>query len=349
MRKFIVAIVLFLGVIFIFTNLAELEAIVAVLQQGELPFLLLGIFVILLWIVNLAAQLKAVYYALGIQARLAHLLPMVMTAFFIGAVAPSAGMSGMVVFFDDARRRNYPPGRATVAGALFILFDYLGFLCFLTIGLVILFRRNTLNAAQIVASVVMFSVALGIATLLYLGTRSAKSMGRALAWLARLVNALLRPFLKRDYLSQDRAHAFARDAAEGLAELRHNRHNLLLPLALGLSNKALMLAVLYLSFLTFQVPVAPDTIFAGYAVAYLFLVVSPTPAGLGFVEGALALSLKALGVALSAATVITLTYRAITFWVPLFLGMLASRSLGAPQDVPSPEDRPAGGAQSASK
>ena len=50
---------------------------------------------------------------------------------------------------------------------------------------------------------------------------------------------------------------------------------------------------------------------------------SPTPAGIGFVEGVVTLSLVSMTVPVGAAAVVVLGYRAITFWLPLLLGMLA--------------------------
>jgi uncharacterized protein (TIRG00374 family) len=81
------------------------------------------------------------------------------------------------------------------------------------------------------------------------------------------------------------------------------------------------------SFLSFDVPFSAGTIIGGFSISYLFLVVSPTPSGIGVVEGIMALSLNSLHVEWSQAVVITLTYRAITFWIPLGVGALAFRSL----------------------
>jgi hypothetical protein len=65
----------------------------------------------------------------------------------------------------------------------------------------------------------------------------------------------------------------------------------------------------------------------GFSIGYLFLVVSPTPSGLGVVEGMLALALNTLRVKWEAAVLITLTYRAVTFWFPLGVGAIAFRTL----------------------
>jgi hypothetical protein len=56
---------------------------------------------------------------------------------------------------------------------------------------------------------------------------------------------------------------------------------------------------------------------AGSAIAYLFLVISPTPAGIGIVEGIMPLALSSLNVPWSQAIIVTLAYRGVTFWFPL--------------------------------
>jgi hypothetical protein len=67
---------------------------------------------------------------------------------------------------------------------------------------------------------------------------------------------------------------------------------------------------------------------AGFAIGYLFLIVSPTPSGIGFVEGAMTLALTTLRVPLAAATIITLAYRGITLWLTLLYGAIAMRWIG---------------------
>ena len=79
--------------------------------------------------------------------------------------------------------------------------------------------------------------------------------------------------------------------------------------------------------MAFQVEFTAGTLIAGFSVGYLFWIVSPTPAGIGFVEGAMTLALGSLNVPLGAATVVALSYRGVIFWVPLPFGMVALRWL----------------------
>ena len=327
MRKLIFAVVLLLCIMFVIGQLAEVQAIADTLRQGDWRFILLGLIVETAWLVTVALSYRAIFQATGVDEKINKLILMSAAANFLNVVAPTAGMGGMAVFISGARQRGYSSGRVTVAGVLYVLFDYAGFLCVLTVGLLILIRRNNINAAELGASAILVSIAIVLATLLYLGMRSAAALGKALAWMARQVNRLLRPFTHREYLSEDRAHQFANDAAEGLRELRHNPKNLILPMALALGNKALLISILSLTFLAFQIPFSVGTIIAGFSIAYLFLIVSPTPSGIGVVEGALTIALGSLYVPLGAAAVITLAYRGITFWIPLLFGLFAFRIL----------------------
>ena len=145
--------------------------------------------------------------------------------------------------------------------------------------------------------------------------------------MARLINRIVRPFMHREYLSETRAHEFANEMAKDLKSLPGQLRSLLKPMAFAFMNKALLIGVLVASFLAFQVPFSAGTIIGGFAISYLFLIVSPTPSGIGIVEGIMPLALSSLRVPWSQAVIITLAYRGITFWFPLGVGALALRTL----------------------
>jgi len=327
MKQFLTALVLLLAIFLAFTRLAEVSRVVATLQHGNVFWLTLAALAQLAWLVNVAMVFRSTYRLLGMDAGLWQLLPLVIAGNFLNVVAPSGGVSGMAVFIADARRRNLSTARVTIAGVLFLLFDYAGFLVVLAVGLLVLVRRNQMTAADIGATIILLGIATVMASLLALGVRSAEELERALVWGARLVNRLLRPILRRDYLSESRAHSFAAEAAEGLSALRTHWTDYLLPTALSLSAKALLIAVLFLTFLAFGQPFSVGTLIAGFSIGFLFLIVSPMPSGIGIVEGVMTLALVSLRVPLEAATVITLAYRGITFWLPFGYGFVALRYL----------------------
>jgi uncharacterized protein (TIRG00374 family) len=327
MRKFIVAIVLLLGTLFIFTRIAEVEAIAQTLQRGDWRFLLLALVVEAAWMVNIAASFRSVYQLLGLQEALDKLFIQSSAASFLNIVAPSGGMGGIAVFISEARRRNNSTARVTVAGLLFVMFEYASFFCILILGLFVLFQRKHLSSVELAASGIMGAIGAGMAALVYLGQRAPKTLRSALAFLAGLVNGPARLLARRDLFPQARVRAFAHEVSEGLLALRSRPGDLFSPFVLALSSKLLLILVLYLMFMAFHEPFTLGTLVAGYSISYLFVVVSPTPAGIGFVEGALTLALNSLGIPLGAATVIALAYRGVTVWFPLLVGMLAFHRL----------------------
>jgi uncharacterized protein (TIRG00374 family) len=327
MKKFIVVIFLFLGVGIVVLSFGELESTVATLQQARLRYLFLAFLLLAIWMGNVGLTYKAIYHLLGIEESRSRLTLLAAASNFINIVAPTAGVGGIAIFANDARRHGHPPGKATLAGALFLLFDLTGFLCVLALGWIVLLRRNDLTVGDITASLIILIIASIFAFLLYLGYRSADALGNVLARIAHTVNRLVRPFIHRDYLSEERAHAFAAEIAEGLAGLPERPKHLLIPLLHALANKALLIGILLCSFLSFGVSFSAGTIIAGWAIGYLFLIVSPTPSGIGVVEGIMPLTLASLRVPYEAAVVVTLTYRAVTFWVLLAVGAWAFRYL----------------------
>ncbi len=327
MRKLIVILVFFLGIALVILSFSELQNIVDTLKQGNFWWIGLALVVQVLWVFNAAATYQSIYHILGLKDDSSHLWFVVAAANFVNVVAPSVGMGGMAVFIKDGTSRGHPPGRVTVAGALYVLSDYIAFLCVLALGIVVLIRRNNLDAGEIIASLFLLMIAIVLASLLYLGSHSAESLGKALAWMARQVNRIVRPFLHRPYMSEERAHNYALEMAEGLTELRERPKQLSIPLLFALNNKAILISVLLLMFLAFKVPFSAGTLIGGFAIGYLFFIVSPTPSGIGVVEGVLALALNSLRVEWSQAVIITLAYRAVTFWFPLGIGAFAFRRL----------------------
>jgi len=328
MRKVIVALVLLLAIGFVVLRFSELQNILDTLHHSNYRFLFAAVVIELIWLYNSATVYSTLYRLVGLKEKSPHLILVATAANFVNVVAPSVGIGGMAVFLDDAQRQNHSTGRVTVVGVLYILLDYIAFFCVLTLGLIVLIRRNNLNAGELTAAAILLAIAAGVAFLLYLGYKSAARLGKALAWLARLINRIMRPFIHRDYLQEQRAHYFAQEISDGISMLRGKRGELLWPFLYSLNNFALLLCVLAFTFLTLGTPFTVGTLVAGFAISYLFLIVSPTPSGLGVMEGVMTLILTTLGVKLEAAALITLTYRFLTFWFPLVVGAVAFRILG---------------------
>ena len=327
MRRVLTAVVILLAFVLVLSRLDEVEQVLETLRRGNWLWLGLAAVCQLAWLANSALIYLTIYKMLAMPATLWQLLLLAATGHFVNIVAPSGGMGGMAVFVNDGVRKRLPPARVTIAGILYLILDYIAFLCVLVLGLAVLFRRDNLTGIEVGASALLLLAALTLAGMLALGAASPPTFKRVLLWATRNINRLVLPFLRREYLSEANAEVFATEAANDLCALRQHPRHYLTPAALMVLSKGLQILILALTFLAFGVPFSSGTIIAGYSIGYLFLIVSPTPGGIGVVEGALTLALGSLGVTLAAATILTLAFRGITFWLPLAYGFAAMRIL----------------------
>jgi len=335
MKKLFVILVLFLGIAVVALSFSELETIMRTLKKAHLEYFILAIIIQLVWLLVTGRMYQSVYHLLGLDESVLTLSRIAAAANFINIVAPTAGVGGIALFAAESRRSGHSSGKVTVAAALFLVLDQAAFLVVLSLGLIVLVRRGDLGAGEISATLILLGIAIASAFVLYLGYRSEEKLGNLLAKVARGVNRFVRLFRKQEYLSEARAHEFAHEVSEGFSGLTEQSSSLVRPVLWGILDKTLLMCVLVCSFLSFEVPFSAGTIIAGFSITYLFLIVSPTPSGIGIVEGLMPVALSSLNVDWSQAVVITLTYRTVTFWIPFGIGALAFRSLHTSGEEPS--------------
>lgn len=327
MRKFFFILFIFLGAAFVYLSFGEIGSIVDTLKRGNLWLILLALLIQCGWFILAGSMIHALYRVVGLDETLKKMSLLFAAGTFISTIMPSAGMGAVAVFLSEAKRSGQSTGKVTVASMLYILTDYIAFLCVLALGLIVLFRRGNLDATELLASAIMLSIASLLAFLLYLGSKSEIRLGNALARIARFLNRIAYPILRREYQSEAKMRAYAHDMAEDLRALPQRWRTLIKPFLFAFANKMLLMGVLTVIFLAFRIPFSAGTIIGGYSITYLFTVISPTPSGIGIVEGVMPLALSSMNVPWSQAVIATLAYRGITFWFPLGVGAWALRVL----------------------
>jgi uncharacterized membrane protein YbhN (UPF0104 family) len=165
MRNFFFLLVLFLAIVFVFLSFSELKGILDTLEKSNWIFLTFAFLFECLLLFNVSTTYGSIYRLVELEETRRQLFLMTAAANFVNVIAPSLGIGGMAVFLDTARRRNQPTGRVTVVGVLFALYDYAAFLCVLTLGLVVLVRRNNLTVGEITATCILLLIALVMSSL----------------------------------------------------------------------------------------------------------------------------------------------------------------------------------------
>ncbi|MGY1601133.1 lysylphosphatidylglycerol synthase transmembrane domain-containing protein [Geodermatophilus sp. SYSU D00815] len=160
----------------------------------------------------------------------------------------------------------------------------------------------------------------GAAVLLWLALRSRESAARVGRWLARVVSAVLRPLHKGPVEGWDDALTKFRDRTVLLLRARWHW----LTLATVVSHLSLFLVLLLaLRFCGVSAEqVSWTEALAVFAFARLLTAVPFTPGGLGVIELALITGLSAAGGARSAVAAAVLVFRALTYVLPIPLGLV---------------------------
>lgn len=326
-RKIIYAIIIILTIFFIVRNYDELVIILNTLGRAKTRWLLVAVLAQLIWIVAIAGNLRSAYSLTGMRETLRHMFVLTAAANFINVVAPSYGAGAMAVFIADGQQRDKPAGKVTTASFLYLVYDYLGLMIVLSIGLILLERRSLVSATIIGAAIFACSIGLGVIVMAIIGIFFSDRLDRAVVWAVRGLNKLLQPLRKRPLIDLDTARKFGNDLAGGLKEIRRSPGNLLQPLGWALGRKTMMMVILFLISQAYGNPFDLATVIVSFSVSYLFTIASVTPSGVGFVEGAMSLIQISMGVNPATSVAIAIAYRGLTFWLILLYGFFAIRAI----------------------
>lgn len=312
---------------FVRANMTDLRQVTAVLAQAQWPWLAAAFALRLVYFVLFTLIYQTAFGAVGVQSRWRGLLPLTLAAAFIDTTAPLGGTASIAIFMDDARRRGQSPSR-TAAGTLLFYTAFNGvFLLILGGALWLMAMQGVVTAVQLTSTLILAATLLGLVALLWLGHRYETRLRwllRGAQWLVNRAGRLIRrPHLLADTWAEQQAADFAAAARAIAASPRRLLPVLAAALAAHLAAMLGLIAV----FAAFRQPLSFPVILAGYAMTVLFTNVSPTPDGIGFVEVALPLVYLSFNLPLALGTAVTLTFRAFSFWLPIFMGFTAVRRL----------------------
>lgn len=309
---------------FLISRYAELEKLIDTLRHGDWRWILVAAGLQAVFFLVYASVYQAAFSTVGVRSRTRELLPVWFASIFINTVAPTAGP---VLFIDDAAQRGESASRAAAGTVLVRIADFGTFALILVVGMAYLFLHHNLQPYVVVGAVLLLLLVLGWCALLLLGLHKVEGLQRLLSWgqewVARLAARAHRP----SPLPEDWASRNAREFSAAAAAMATRPRGLGLTLALALTAHLVDLASLYTLFRAFHQNVSLGTLVAGFGVGVLFWIISITPEGIGVVEAVMALVYASLGVPLETATVVALSFRGLTFWLPLGIGLVLLRRI----------------------
>jgi uncharacterized protein (TIRG00374 family) len=321
-KIFISLIILGLFCYYIFRNYEVIRHTFNTTTSHLTGYLLLAIIGVLVGYYFLNKMYLKAFHMVKIKRTGFEMLSLQLQSLAINVVVPTGGVSAAMIFAGDAKKRNESP--ALAINGLFITFlaDYSAIALMLILVLAYLSVINSLTTTVSISATIFLLLTFGAYLLTYLAAKKTTWISKTMTSLANLlIVPLFRLFKKTPNVSGG-VHTFVEELGSAYNSIRKDPRDLTIAILLALLHHFMRLVTLYLIFASFGAYPAYRTLLAGYAIGALFVVVSPTPNGVGFVEGAMTIVFTSLGLPTALSATVTLIYRGLEFWIPFFIGFV---------------------------
>lgn len=306
---------------------ADIQQLIGTLVRGNWLWISAAVVLEIGYYLAFAALFQSAFRITEVAVRYRDLIPISFAFLFANTTTASGGTAGLALFVDDARRRGESAARATAGTLLAHTANYGMFAALLSLGLFFLYLQNDLTGLEVVSALILFLLVLVLVGVLVLGLRWHNVLRRLLATMQQVVGRaagwVKRPSPLPDNWANKNANDFIAASQAIAAHPAKLGQLLLLALLTHVVNLLLMLTL----FAAFRQPVSLGVLLAGYTLSQLFMIVSPTPNGIGVVETVVPLMYSSLGIPSENGIAITFAFRGITFWVPMVIGFILLRQL----------------------
>lgn len=312
---------------FVITRLTEIKQVLDTFSQGR--WWLLGIAVIIQLTASLTYTLlyREAFRAVSVKSNYKELVLVYFASIFVNIVAPVSGAGGIALFADNASRHKQSSARAAMGALIVPIAIFASFSVILGIALFLLDSKGRLYPYEMVAAAILFVIAVIVTGIIYIGLKYPERLTKILDWLQRAGNKVVGLFNQKTRFDKAWVTEHVEDFNDAAHTVIARPKTIFVLLLMALVLHGLEIAMLASLWLAYQLPFSLSNILIGYTIATLFWVVSITPQGIGVVEAIMPFALVSLGTDSAKATVVTLAYRGLSFWLPLAIGAVAVRRI----------------------
>ena len=321
-RQLIYLALLALAVFFLLPHFIGFEKILQIVLNANPIFLTFA----------LCAETSRYFTSAGSTISLARLfqrkVPLFsMTEAFFGGASlnrtfSTGGAPGMLVRLIFLAKHSVSAGSVA---AIFLIEDLIGLLIgggVVLIGLVTLLNTQPdALATDLAASFVIGSILLGLASLYIFRNRS--GVEKIIHGLARAIDKLLKRFFNRSAYDAVRLQHALDDFYLGLAAARQAPRFVVASFLFNVLRYIGGALTLYFTFHALNQTIAPGVLILLYTTASLLSTTSAVPGEVAIMGTGFAILFLALGLAPAVAVVALILSRALAFWLPMPIGLLA--------------------------
>ena len=310
--------------LFIITRLGDLTGLYSTLASGRFQWVLAAVALQIVYFLLMSLMYREAMAVVAIKYRIREIAPVFLGSIFVSGVTPAGEAGGFALFVDDARRRGNSPASAAAGALIGQLGYFLGLSVSLAAGFIYLLAVRSVGPVEIFGVIAVTALTAVILSILLFGAKRSDNFGQVLGWIQWAVDSFTRRLLKRTLIEPTWARDTAEDFRQASSLSAQRPKEFAGMVGAALASQLADIGTLWVLFVAFGQEPKPGPVIATFSIAMALWSVLPFQ-GIGVVEATMTVFLQSFGVPSGAAAVISLSFRGLTFWLPLALGFATLR------------------------
>lgn len=318
-RSFVL--VLAFGLLFYFSHkyLVDINRSLVLIRSMKWYFLAIALFLQYYYFLLSSRLYQKSFHLNKINLTVKETLISLLSANFINLTTPIGSIAGFGVFYKEAKGNEKSMFGVTIGIILSLAIDFLTLFLILTVTILMLYLTKNLSQYELTAygifSLILF-ILFFFLTIASLNPKLSQSIFKITQKiLNKFFNAISNKNLVASYWYVEK-----QDQLENVSDKISSRGNFWKLFKISFWMHMINISSLIIIFISFGSSISIIAIFAGYSIGYLFRIISPTPQGIGIVEGVMPYIFGTFGIDIALATIVTLIYRGISIWLPALIG-----------------------------
>lgn len=318
--QLIFAAIILIFLIYIFLHFAEIQKIPELLAKLKWYYIAALLILELLFLLNRGQIFKIFYNRLGIKLSLEEATSIFTASCALNILVPLAGFSGITLFLNQAKQQGTNRPRVLLINLLFYLINFISLAVLLFFSIIYLFCIGKLQIYYLIGFAILFLIILVFTSIILAYIYKPIIFQFIFEKIILSANFFLKIFKKK--IDHEKTQSILAEFKYLKNRINRDKWIFWQPFSLFILGNIYEMVSLYLIFFAFGAYPSLVALITGYSLGLLFMIVSITPAGVGIVEPIMALIFVSLGMPLEISVLTVLIFRAITFWLPLPIGVI---------------------------
>ncbi len=307
---------------------SDLEEFYNVLKQGIWYYIFTLFLIEIIFLADQAIIFKELFKVYNVKTTIRKVSKVFLASNFTNLALPSVGIAGLTIFSQAGPEIfKVKRSQAMVINLLYYLINYGTFIILMVIGLIILLTLNKLQVYHFIATSLMLIFVFAGSSIFWIGYKNKNQLSKLLNLIAKFINFFGSKILKKEIITQENLINIQNEILYIISVYKKRKNIFSEPVIYSFLGHILQIFILYICFLAFGFEPKIYAVVVGYIFSVVFVMVSPTPSGIGIVEPIMAVTMSSFDIPIQTATISTLAFRGISFWFPFFIGFYASRKL----------------------